>query len=109
MRKYVPITPCIKGAVSYFSQTTQRHINVNTSALKQNWETKLGEELDNETWEERIESVHKCSIDSGHNLIEFKTVHRLFYSKDKLHKIFPDVAPLCKRCKEADGSLTHSL
>lgn len=103
------VEPGKKGAVSYFYQAIEDYVDVNTTVCKQNWETELGEEISEETWEECLGSVHKCSINSRHNLIQFKTLHRLYYSKDKLHKIFPDVSPLCNRCNETDGSLTHSL
>lgn len=60
----------------------------------------------------RISYEHRvcdCSVNVKHNLIEFKTIHRLYLSKVKLHLIFPDVSPLCNRCKIEDGTLIHSL
>jgi len=56
--------------------------------------------------EVRLSRVCSCSINSRHQLIQFKVMHRLHFSNDKLHQIFP-VSPTCDRCKSAEGSLTH--
>ena len=101
--------PHNKGAISYFYRIVQRQVQTDTNALKSSWEAELGEEIQEGTWTESLASVHKCSINSRHNLIQFKTIHRLYYSKDRLHKIFPDVSSLCNRCKMTQGTLAHSF
>lgn len=36
-------------------------------------------------------------------------IHRFYYCKVSLHKFYPDVSPLCDKCKFAEGTLLHSF
>lgn len=69
----------------------------------------MGEVIEQAAWSESLASIHKCSINSRHNRTQFKTIHRLYYSKEKLNKMFPDISPICNRCKAGHGTLTHSF
>ncbi len=40
-------------------------------------------------------------------MIQFKVIHRLHYSKTKLHTIFPNVSSICNNCKISEGTLSH--
>lgn len=51
--------------------------------------------------------VHSSSICSRHSLIQFKVLHRLHFSKVKLARIFPNIDPLCDRCKLTPGTSYH--
>lgn len=73
-------------------------------SLKNAWEEELGIQIRTDVWEKRIRS---CSINSRHQLIQFKVMHRLHYSKSKLHRIFRTISPTCDGCKSAKASLTH--
>lgn len=44
-----------------------------------------------------------------HNLIQFKVIHRLHYSKLNHHKTYPTISPLCNKCKMLEGTLLYSL
>lgn len=35
-------------------------------------------------------------------------LYKLHYSRVELHKIFPEVSPICENCKQADAELLHS-
>ena len=48
---------------------------------------------------------HHISINVRHTLIQFKTVHRLHYSR--LHAMYPKTSPLCDKIKLDTGTLTH--
>ena len=65
-----------------------------TDAIKAKWEEELGTDISVADWEESLEYIHTCSINSRHRLIQFKVLHRLHYSKTKLHRIFPDTSPV---------------
>lgn len=80
-----------------------------TSAIKAAWEEELGLEISDGFWKNSLEEIHLCSTHARHCLIQFKVVHRLHYSKTKLHKIFPNLSPICDKCNAGDGSLTHSF
>jgi len=47
--------------------------------------------------------------DLAERIIWFKTVHRLHYSKAKIHKIYPTVSPICDLCQGPEGSWSHSF
>ena len=55
-----------------------------------------------------LKSVHDCSMNVRHCL-QFKTLHRLYYSREKLHSFFPDVSPIRNKCKSMTGNLAHSF
>ena len=42
-----------------------------------------------------------------HGLIQFKIVHRLHYSPEKLAKIYPGTNPVCPRCGHSPAKLGH--
>lgn len=81
--------------------------SVSTTHLKEAWSTELNFEVSDDTWNEGLTRIQTCSINVRYKLIQFKVIHRLHYSKTKLHRIYPAISPLCDRCKSADGSLTH--
>ena len=51
--------------------------------------------------------AYSCSVNSRHQLIQYKVIHRLHYSRVKLHSFYPASSPLCIRCKKSDGTLAH--
>lgn len=48
-------------------------------------------------------------LPARHRLIQFNVVHRLYYSKVRLNKIYNTISPLCDICKVTEGSLSHLL
>lgn len=69
----------------------------------------MGLQIDMAMWEESLENIYIYSIDVRHHIIQFKVIHRLHYSKARLHKIDPDVSPFCDRYRAAEGTLFHSF
>lgn len=67
----------------------------------------LKPQVSEDTWHKALSGIHKCSINVRYRLIYFKVIHRLHFSKLKLHKIYSSVSPLCDRCRGAEGSLFH--
>lgn len=55
-----------------------------------------------DVWKEGLGRTCSRSINTR-QLLQFKVMHRLHYSKNKLHRIFPTISSLCDRCKSADG------
>uniref|UniRef100_A0A0S7EX59 LIN1 n=1 Tax=Poeciliopsis prolifica TaxID=188132 RepID=A0A0S7EX59_9TELE len=100
--------PANRGAVSYFYKIFN-NVRVDTTKIKKAWEDELGQQLSDELWEEGLKSVQDCSVNARHNLIQFKTLHRLHYSREKLSTFFTSVSPVCSRCRAAIGNLTHSF
>lgn len=80
-----------------------------TARIKSEWERELGLQIPDNTWDSSLEQVHTCSLNARHRLIQFKVLHRIHYSKVKLHNIFPEVSPLCDKCKSTEADLLHSF
>lgn len=70
------------------------------------WEKDLGVTICDEGWGISLKSIHSCSINSTHQLINFKVIHRLNYSCTKPHS-YPSVSPMCQKCHSAEGTLGH--
>lgn len=79
------------------------------SILKSHWEKDLMMDLSKDLWDSMLQRVHSSSICARHGLLQFKVLHRLHISKEKLAKIYPDSDPLCNRCKADTGSLIHTF
>ncbi len=60
-------------------------------------------------WEESLEQINTCSINSRHCLIQFQVLHKLHYTKLKLHRLFPDTSPQCDKCNIAEANHVHSF
>ncbi len=101
--------PGASGTVSNFYKLLVEKVDNNTQKIKHDWEEEMGFNIHENMWDECLRNVHTCSVNVRHNLIQFKVVHRLHYSKLKLHKIYPTISPLCNKCKTLEGTLFHSL
>lgn len=66
---------------------TAFQLPVNTNYIKEAWTKEFTEEVPYETWNKSLERIQGCSINTRHMLIQFKVIHRLYYSKAKLSKI----------------------
>ena len=95
--------------ISHFYESLQHLKLPTTTAVRLAWENELGVQISDELWENSLEEVNTCSINSRHCLIQFRVIHRLHYSKSKLHKIYPDVSPNCDKCKATEATLLHSF
>lgn len=80
-------------------------MDTNTDNIKRPWEEELNVQIDDDTWSKAFDGIRSCSVNPRIQLIQYKVVHRLHYSKVKLHTIFSDSSPLW--LKGAHGTLTH--
>lgn len=96
-----------KGIISACYGRLMALSSSNTSELKSQWEGELGESISEETWEAALDRVHSSSICARHGFLQFKVLHRSHWTKLRMSKRFPDVDPLCDRCKCAPASHTH--
>lgn len=80
-----------------------------TESYKRKWEEELGEPIPDGLWKESLENIHHCSDNARHCLVQFKIIHRLHYSKEKLHNIYPEVSPVCDKCHSSVATLLHSF
>lgn len=84
-----------------------RNLDTSTVKIKPAWECELGVEIREDLWDEVLTGIKLCSVNARLQLIQCKVIHRLHYSKTKLHRIFPSLSPLCNRCNVMEGTLTH--
>lgn len=63
--------------------------------------------LDRETWEECFEDGSKLVISSRDKLLQTKFMHRVYYTPQRLHQIYPDRSPNCPRCQSPDSTYMH--
>lgn len=93
--------------ISHFIDVFNNQFDISTWYLKDSWEKDLGIQITNEDWEKSIKVINTCSINSRHQLIQYKVVHRLHYSRVKLKKFYPSISSKCNKCESAEGSLGH--
>lgn len=79
------------------------------SILKSHWEDDLGIKISDDLWTSILQRVHSSSICARHGPIQFKVLHRLHISKEKLSKFYPGSDPTCNCCKADFGSLLHTF
>jgi len=77
--------------------------------IREEWEREMGIGISEEIWQNGLEDIDKQSVNTRLCLIQFKVLHRLHFSKKKLHRIFPNVSPLCDKCKSEEADLAHSF
>ena len=71
------------------------------------WDQDLNVELEEEIWERSLRRIHTTSLCLRHCVIQFKVLHRLHFSRDKLSKIYPDVDSTCIRCHLEPATIGH--
>ncbi len=103
--------------MNVLSNPTSRHLlsrfvnvfpmSVNTNHLKEAWAKDFGVDLSDEIRNDCLGKIQYCSINARHRLTQFKVVHKLYYSKVRLNKIYNTISPICDRCKVTEGTLSH--
>lgn len=112
MRRYVtnfetkPQSPIEECVISCIYNTLSPP---SSDKYKESWEKDMGIQIPDDMWEDFLEYVHTCSNNTRHCLIQFKIIHRLHYSKAKIHNIFPTVSPTCDKCQSSDATLFHGF
>ena len=71
------------------------------------WEKDLDILLPEEIWQKSLKRIHTTSLCIRHGLIQFKAVHRLHYSCEKMAKLCPNINPECPRCSNNPATVGH--
>lgn len=98
-----------KKVLSKIYTLLSSHHETSLDELKQKWENDLNENISNSVWQKAIQNIHSSSVSLRHAVVQFKVVHRLHWSKDKLSKIKPDLDSSCDRCKHTPATLLHAF
>ena len=78
------LKPGSKHLVSKFVSLFSKVSVLSTNHIKSAWEADLGTELSDEVWREGLEKIHLGSNNARLQLIQYKIMHRLHFSKVKL-------------------------
>ncbi len=60
-----------------------------------------------EKWDDALKRVNGSTTCARLSLIQFKILHRTYYTKSRLSKIYPNVDDRCDRCKSDTADLIH--
>ena len=101
------LDPMLKKRVSKIYKTVLGISPPQWDKARLAWEEDLGVALSDETWQCSLKRIHTTSLCLKHGLIQFKIVHRLHYSPEKLAKIYPGTNPVCPRCGHSPAKLGH--
>lgn len=96
-------------ASMYYSWLIQNIGEANSQALKKIWERDLNIILDDKEWQGILKNAKMASRDARIRLIQFKIVHRFYWTPSRLFKLGLKDTPLCWRCKAETGDLAHAL
>lgn len=103
------VNPFNKRAISKIYALILDSCSHTWDKIKAAWEGEFGETIPEDTWKNTIQRIHTSSFCIRHGLIQFKVVHRLHYSNDRLSKLYPNVTPSCPRCQYSPVSLGHMV
>uniref|UniRef100_A0A669BRS1 Reverse transcriptase domain-containing protein n=1 Tax=Oreochromis niloticus TaxID=8128 RepID=A0A669BRS1_ORENI len=71
------------------------------------WERELGVELF-ESWWDKVNLIMRSSTPCARlQLIQFKVINRVHFSKSRISKIFPSIIDQCDRCHTSPCNLSH--
>lgn len=99
--------PDTKKLVSGFVNVYMDQTAPSTQHLRSSWKSELGVKISADDRAKCLRIIHTCSINSKHQLIQVKDIHRLHDSCVRLHSFYPSLSPPCIKCKHSDGTLAH--
>lgn len=65
------------------------------------------QELDREDWEDMWDYPLQPLVATRDKLIQFKILHRIYYTPQRLHRIYPTSSAACWRCSGVPAGFLH--
>lgn len=96
-------------ASKYYSMLINNQDNGAISALKTIWEKDLNLSWEAEEWENIFKNIKLMSRDAKIRLMQFKIMHRFYWTPSRLYRLGLSQTPNCWRCKSEQGDLIHVL
>ena len=93
----------------YYSMMIQTLGDGAISALKKTWERDLNLTLNDEDWDRICKNVKVMSRDARVRLIQFKIIHRFYWTPSRMFRLGLLPTSKCWRCKSEEGHLVHVL
>ena len=82
--------------------------NMNSlDSLRIKWETDIDDTIPEETWQKIIQLIYSSSVCRRHTVVQFKIVHCLHWTRDRLSNIKKGIDPMRDRCRQAPATLLH--
>lgn len=82
------MNPTHKGMGSMLYMSIQKVASPSLDYIKNKWEEELELDISDVDWRWAVELIHSSSVCVRHGLIQFKVLHRLHLSRDKLARIY---------------------
>ena len=95
------------GLIAQIYDLIQKIDPLSTENLRKAWDSDLGTVFRDDQWNSVLDLIHTSSTSAKHGLIQLKVVHRVHFTKARLAKIYPNLDPLCPRCRGQPADLVH--
>lgn len=99
--------PTLNGNISLIYNIILNFSMPSTEKTRCAWEQDLGVQISAQTLEGSLDFIHTSSLCLRHNLIQFKILRRLHFSRDRLAAIYPNTDPHCLRCHQGIATIGH--
>lgn len=100
------ISSTLKGTISTIYHLISSLCSTSSQTLETLRAQDLGEDL-TDLWGSILECVHSSSICARHGVIQCKLLHRVSWTKSRLGCVYPNIDPVCDRCRKNHGTLIH--
>lgn len=94
--------------ISKIYHTLVTHSSPSLQHLRETWEGDVGP-LEGEDWVEALGSPRGAAISVNLRLIQFKYLHRVYFTRARLWRAGLIASPVCLRCKHEEGTLIHTI
>lgn len=82
-------------------------VNIPQKKKKKAWDSDFGVVLTYDRWDLILDLIHTSSTSAKHSVIQLKVLHRVHFTNARLAKIYPNLDPLCPRCRDQPADLNH--
>ena len=83
--------------------------NKGSFSLKLTWEADLQVKFTEKEWSRILLNLKKLSRELKTRLVQFKILHRVYWTPSKLYRVKLIQTPECWRCQNGEGTLIHML
>lgn len=94
--------------ISRIYQSLVTHCSSTLQKLRGDWEGDLGL-LDEEDWTEALAAPRGAAIAVQLRLIQFKYLHRVYFTRMRLWRAGLIASPVCLRCNQEEGTFLHTV
>uniref|UniRef100_A0A803J592 Reverse transcriptase domain-containing protein n=1 Tax=Xenopus tropicalis TaxID=8364 RepID=A0A803J592_XENTR len=103
------LNPTQKGKMSTLYKLLSKPVYSNTElGSRARWEEELGS-ISDDQWDWVLETPKIVSFSQRHKLLQLYTIHRAYYTVQRLHVMKVVSSPYCHRCKTEIATLVHTL